>query len=83
MICRCEEVYLSDILDAIKCGAITSKDVKLRTRAAMGICQSKTCRPLLEQVISFYTNSELPEKTHLTHNIPIRPLTIAELAKNY
>ena len=81
MICRCEEVMLSEITTAIEDGAKTTKEVKLRTRAGMGICQAKTCRPLLECAIAFHTNIEIPASSDLSTNNPVRPLTLAELAR--
>lgn len=73
---------LSDIVEAIGNGAKTTKEIKLTTRAGMGICQSKTCRPLLEQIISFHLNSAIPCSSGLTYNNPVRPPTLAELTGN-
>lgn len=80
VICRCEEVLLSEVLKFIEGGEETTKELKLKTRAGMGICQARTCRPLLEQVISFHTKKAIPISSGLTYTHPIRPLTIAELA---
>jgi len=74
---------LSEITDAIKHGAKTTKEVKLTTRAGMGICQAKTCRPLLEIAIAFHTNNDIPASSDLTFNHPVRPLTLAELARTH
>ncbi|OZU90550.1 hypothetical protein CIL03_05235 [Virgibacillus indicus] len=80
IICRCEEVLLSEIVEAMKTGAQTEKELKLKTRAGMGICQGRTCRPLLEQIISFYTNKKIPQASNLTFSIPVRPLSLSALA---
>ncbi|HLS08365.1 (2Fe-2S)-binding protein [Lentibacillus sp.] len=80
VICRCEEVTLSYILNAINNGAATSKALKLETRAGMGICQGRICRPLLEQVISIYTEGSIPERPDLSSNHPVRPVSLNELA---
>lgn len=82
VICRCEEVFLEDISQAVKDGAKTSKEIKLRTRAGMGICQGKTCRPLLDQLIAKYSGQKLPPNTTLSHHFPIRPITFDELTKD-
>lgn len=47
IVCRCEEVTLGEILDAMRANppAHTLDGVKLRTRAGMGRCQSGFCQP--------------------------------------
>ncbi|MUK87679.1 (2Fe-2S)-binding protein [Ornithinibacillus sp. L9] len=82
IICRCEEVLLSELLTSIENGTKTAKELKLKTRAGMGICQGRTCRPLIEQLISIRTNQPIPELPSLTPSIPARPLTLSELATN-
>ncbi|MGM8212427.1 (2Fe-2S)-binding protein [Virgibacillus sp. W0430] len=80
IICRCEEVLLSEILSELEQGTRTTKELKIRTRAGMGICQGKTCRPLLEKLASSYNKQTVPASSQLTHNYPIRPVTLKELA---
>jgi NADPH-dependent 2,4-dienoyl-CoA reductase/sulfur reductase-like enzyme len=52
MICRCEEVTLVDIQDAVhRLGATDARSTKLFCRAGMGMCQGRTCaRPVSEIV---------------------------------
>ena len=47
IVCRCEEVTLGEILEAVRQNppARTLDGVKLRTRAGMGRCQSGFCQP--------------------------------------
>ncbi|MDR1933088.1 MAG: (2Fe-2S)-binding protein [Spirochaetales bacterium] len=51
-ICRCEEVTREEILAAIADGATTVKGVKIRTEAGMGLCQGRTCRRLISQMLA-------------------------------
>lgn len=53
IICRCEEVTLGEIIEAIRTNppARTIDAVKLRTRAGMGRCQSGFCQPSVLQII--------------------------------
>ena len=53
IICRCEEVTLGEIIEAIRMNppARTIDAVKLRTRAGMGRCQSGFCQPSVLQII--------------------------------
>lgn len=52
IICRCEEVTLEEIKEAIKEGASSVDGVKRMTRAGKGLCQGRTCRCLVENIIS-------------------------------
>jgi NAD(P)H-nitrite reductase large subunit len=52
IICRCEEVTQAEILAAIADGATTVKGVKIRTEAGMGLCQGRTCRRLISQMLA-------------------------------
>ncbi len=54
IVCRCEQVRLREILDAMDRGIkITSTDgIKRRTRAGMGICQGKFCEPRVKKIIA-------------------------------
>jgi NAD(P)H-nitrite reductase large subunit len=51
-VCRCEEVTREEILAAIADGADTVKGVKIRTEAGMGLCQGRTCRRIISQMIA-------------------------------
>lgn len=82
IICRCEEVSLREILNTLNDGTKTTKELKIRTRAGMGICQGKTCRPMLEKIVSEQTAQLVPKESHLKHNFPTRPLTFEELANS-
>ncbi|MFC4559849.1 (2Fe-2S)-binding protein [Virgibacillus kekensis] len=81
--CRCEEVCLEEIKRSIlEDGVKTTRELKLRTRAGMGFCQSRTCRPLLEQLVSHYSTQLIPDSSDLTNRAPIRPPTLSELAQS-
>lgn len=58
IVCRCEEVTLGEIIDAMRENpkATTIDGIKLRTRAGMGRCQSGFCQPLvLESIMKEYS----------------------------
>lgn len=51
IICRCEAVALGALLAAREAwGADDLRQLKLLTRAGMGLCQGRVCRPLLESL---------------------------------
>ncbi|MGD9675432.1 MAG: (2Fe-2S)-binding protein [Candidatus Bipolaricaulia bacterium] len=51
IVCRCEEVTLGEIRQAIREGAVDVHGVKLRTRAGMGLCQGRTCESLVARIL--------------------------------
>lgn len=51
-VCRCEEVTREEILAAIADGATTITGIKKRTHAGMGLCQGRTCRRVISQMLS-------------------------------
>ena len=53
LVCRCEEVTAGDIRwKRSRAGATDVTQVKLRTRAGMGLCQGRTCKLLVQQILS-------------------------------
>lgn len=81
VICRCEEVYRSEILEAIKKGARTENGVKRRTRAGMGLCQGRICEKLVAKLIATETKQSIEEVLPATHRPPVRPIKLGILAK--
>ncbi|MDR0840289.1 MAG: (2Fe-2S)-binding protein [Christensenellaceae bacterium] len=51
IICRCEEIRKSEILQAIEMGCRSVTAIKKYTRAGMGVCQGRTCARLIEQIL--------------------------------
>jgi len=80
IICRCEEVTLAEILQAIHEGARTVDEVKRRTRAGMGLCQGKTCRKLVTQILAQHTGQPVGEILPATFRPPVRPIALNILA---
>lgn len=77
-ICRCQEVTKEEIEKAIKDGARTIKGVKNRTHATMGLCQGRTCRRLIEKMLSQVTDtSQLEPGTRP----PVRTVKIEDMVK--
>ena len=52
LICRCQEVTESEIVAAIRDGAVTVDGVKRRTRAGMGRCQGGFCSPRVVEILA-------------------------------
>ncbi|MCK9600251.1 MAG: (2Fe-2S)-binding protein [Sphaerochaeta sp.] len=72
-ICRCEEVTLGEIEQAIDEGFITVKDIKRVTRAGMGLCQGRTCSKTIARIIAQRTGKPLEEVMPKSYRYPVRP----------
>lgn len=78
-ICRCEEVTEEEIRQAIAEGAATVTGVKRRTGACMGLCQGRTCRRLIVNMLARETGKNPAEIETATVRPPVRPVTIESL----
>ncbi|MDF2633553.1 MAG: dependent oxidoreductase [Pelosinus sp.] len=75
IICRCEQVTESEIIDALHRG-ITIKSIdgiKRRTRAGMGKCQSGFCRSRVKEIIARELNIPIEEVTQRGKDSPGLP----------
>ncbi|MEG0378090.1 MAG: NAD(P)/FAD-dependent oxidoreductase [Eubacterium sp.] len=70
MVCRCEQVSETTILDAMRRGIpVTSIDgIKRRTRAGMGWCQGTFCRPRVADVMSKELGREIDVSFDIEHS---------------
>lgn len=82
IICRCEEVSLEDIENTAKNYDCTAREVKLRTRAGMGYCGGRTCRPALDAVLETVTGEKPGHDIPLKVAPPVRPLSLSVLGGN-
>lgn len=60
IVCRCENISLGEIKDAInrKCGATTVKGVKMRCRPGMGRCQGSFCESEVFKILQQETKQD-------------------------
>jgi len=76
IICRCNEVSIKEIIETIKKGARTVRDVKRRTRAGMGLCQGRTCGKIVARIIANELKIPIEQVEMDTQRIPVRPVKI-------
>ena len=63
LVCRCEEVTVGEIREAIAQGAFDVVGVKRRTRAGMGRCQAGFCSPRVMELLEKYADLSVYEVT--------------------
>ena len=81
IVCRCEEITREEILAAIQEGDTTLDAIKKRTRAGMGFCQGRTCRRLIAQMISVYSDIPLDSALDGSVRLPVGPLSLGLIAE--
>ena len=79
IICRCEEITEEVFIKAIIDGATTVDEVKMFTRAGMGLCQGRTCRKLVEKILSRELNIKIEEVKTSSYRAPVRPVKMKVL----
>ncbi|PNR94840.1 (2Fe-2S)-binding protein [Petrotoga sp. 9PWA.NaAc.5.4] len=61
IICRCEDITLEEVREAIKNGFTTIEEIKRILRTGMGPCQGKSCGLLIAREISQITGTPIEE----------------------
>lgn len=79
IICRCEEVSLEDIQNTANEYSSSAREIKLRTRAGMGFCGGRTCRPAVDAVLESITGEKAGHDIPLKVQPPVRPVTLSVL----
>lgn len=82
VICRCEEVSLKDIEETFATYRCSAREVKMRTRAGMGHCGGRICRPGVDAVLEKVTGEEPGNDIPLKVQPPVRPVSLSVLGGN-
>ncbi|MEJ2023649.1 MAG: NAD(P)/FAD-dependent oxidoreductase [Deltaproteobacteria bacterium] len=80
VICRCEEVTLGEIQEALAHDTTQVKDLKRMTRAGMGSCQGRMCGPALVEIMRHQPNGAPDGPGVLLPRPPIKPTALRVLA---
>ena len=82
IVCRCEDVFRSEIDEAIESGARDLNQLKAWTRCGMGPCQGRTCSEAIEAILASKVGSrELAGQW--TGRTPLRPVPIEQIIGKY
>ena len=81
LVCRCEEVTEEEVRQAIRDGAKTLREIKMITRAGMGLCQGRTCSKIISRILAEETGISIDKIEPAGYRPPLRPITISALAK--
>ncbi len=76
VVCRCEDVLLSDILKAIEGGYRDLESIKRLLRVGMGSCQGRHCLPIVARVLAKATGLRIDELNYPPSRPPLMPIQI-------
>ena len=79
IICRCEEITLSEIKKAIAGGATDMNEIKRMTRTGMGNCQGRMCGPALQGIIARAQGLAISDINYYNIRPPIKPVLFTAL----
>lgn len=79
IICRCEEVSVAEVRDAVRQGARELDGLKTLTRVGQGACQGRTCGPLLSRLIAQETGQPAMDAGRFHVRPPLKPIPLGTL----
>lgn len=80
VLCRCEDVTLSDVVHSIELGYTDIEEVKRYTGFGTGPCQGKECHALIAATIAAETGADPASIEPFTSRSPISPTPLGLLA---
>jgi NADPH-dependent 2,4-dienoyl-CoA reductase/sulfur reductase-like enzyme len=80
VVCRCEDITMGEIKAAIQNGCATPDAVKKAVRTGMGICQGRTCGPIVYDVIAAFEGTAGGSIDPLTVRPPLKAVPLKTLA---
>ena len=78
LICRCEDITLQDIMDAIESGITHPEELKRFLHVGMGPCQGRTCGRMVMRILSQYTGKPASELKTTGQRPPLVSVPIKE-----
>lgn len=78
--CRCEEVTLVDIRQAVAQGCPGPNQLKAFTRCGMGPCQGRQCGPIVSEFMAAMAGVTVDKMGYFRLRSPVKLLTLGELA---
>jgi NAD(P)H-nitrite reductase large subunit len=81
IVCRCEEITVAELQDAVAQGCTDANRVKAFTRCGMGPCQGRMCGATAAEVIARALGQTADQPGQFRVRLPVRPVPVAELAR--
>ena len=82
IICRCEDITLARLRAVLESGITDIEEVKRILRCGMGLCQGRTCLPMIEREIAGFLNVENWQVGIPAVRQPIQPLKFSSILES-
>jgi NADPH-dependent 2,4-dienoyl-CoA reductase/sulfur reductase-like enzyme len=81
VICRCENVTLAQIKSGVEQGFTTPGALKKATRCGMGMCQGRTCQPIVSELLAarFPDGPVQPPSVRM----PVKAVSVDNMARDH
>ncbi|MEM4476034.1 MAG: (2Fe-2S)-binding protein [Desulfurococcaceae archaeon] len=76
IVCRCEDVLLSDVLRAIEKGYRDLESIKRLLRVGMGSCQGRHCLSIIARVLAKAASLRIDELNYPPSRPPLMPIQL-------
>lgn len=80
VVCRCEEITAGQVRAAIGQGAMGLDSLKNHVRMGQGMCQGRTCGPIVADMLAHQTGQPIAEFAPFRARPPVKPLPLGILA---
>lgn len=81
IVCRCEEVTVGQIREAVQKGILSPDRVKSLFRCGMGPCQARMCGLIISEIIADESQLTPEEVGYFKIRPPLRPITLGQLSQ--
>ncbi|HKJ99047.1 MAG TPA: FAD-dependent oxidoreductase [Desulfotignum sp.] len=75
-ICRCEHITMGEIKTAVEKGYDTPAMLKKALRCGMGLCQGRTCGPIVNRILAALTRRSAGAFPFLPVRTPVKPISV-------
>lgn len=82
IVCRCEDLTLEDVENAIDAGYMDLEELRKKLRIGMGPCQGRVCVQLVQKILEKKTGKKMPIKSLQKARPPIIPVSLGTLASD-
>ena len=79
VVCRCEDVTVGDVRRSLATGAGSLGGIKRATRCGMGMCQGRTCGPVLHDLLSARAVHGGRETLPFSAHLPVKPIDVSSI----
>ena len=80
IVCRCEDITMGEIKTAVRNGCATADAVKKAVRTGMGICQGRTCAPIIYESIAVFKRTPADHISPFSVRTPLKAVPLKALA---